>query len=99
MSHEVAEWMDDPNTSNPVPPWGGEGQVPSPNCQANLEVGDPLTGTDVSPVTLGGFAYTLQELAFFSWFYGGPSLGSGGNYSNNGKFTGFAIACPPGGTH
>ena len=99
MSHEVAEWMDDPNTSNPVPPWGAEGQVPSPNCQANLEVGDPLTGTDVSPVTLGGFAYTLQELAFFSWFYGGPSLGSGGNYSNNGKFTGFAIACPPGGTH
>jgi hypothetical protein len=99
MSHEVAEWMDDPNTSNPVPPWGAEGQVPSPNCQGNLEVGDPLTGTDISPVTLSGFAYTLQELAFFSWFYGGSSLGSGGNYSNNGTFTGFAIACPPGGTH
>jgi hypothetical protein len=105
MSHEVTEWMDDPNGSNPTPPWGFIGQDPSA-CQvgptsttSNLEVGDPLTGTDLSPVTLGGFAYTLQELAFFSWFYGGASLGSGGLYSNNGSFTGFAKTCPPGGTN
>lgn len=99
MSHEVAEWMDDPNTSNPVPSWGAEGQVPSPNCQNNLEVGDPLTGTAFPQVTLGGVTYDLQELTFYSWFYGGTSLGSGGDYSNNGTFTGFAKACPPGGTN
>jgi len=97
MSHEVAEWMDDPNTSNPVPVWGAEGQ--QSGCQNNLEVGDPLTGTAFPPVTLNGVTYSLQELAFYSWFYGGTSLGSGGKYSNNGTFTGFAIACPPGGTH
>lgn len=97
MSHEVAEWMDDPNTSNPVPSWGHIGQ--QPNCQPNLEVGDPLTGTSFPSVVLAGVTYDLQELAFFSWFYGGASLGAGGKYSNNGSFSGFAIACPPGGTH
>lgn len=105
MSHEVAEWMDDPDTSNPTPPWGFIGQDPT-KCQggptattSSLEVGDPLTGTAFPPVTLNGVTYDLQELAFFSWFYGGTSLGSGNKYSNNGTFTGFAIACPPGGTH
>lgn len=104
LSHEVAEWMDDPNGSNPVPVWGNEGQVVG-GCQNNLEVGDPLSegfGTPTNPfsVTLNGFDYHLQELAFFSWFYGqSPSFGAGGDYSDNGSFTGFAIACPPGGTH
>jgi len=97
MSHEVAEWMDDPNTTNPVPLWGHIGQ--QANCQNNLEVGDPLTGTAFPSVTLGGVTYDLQELAFYSWFIGGTSLGSGGDYSNNGTFTGFAKACPPGGTN
>ena len=102
MSHEVAEWMDDPNGTNMVPIWGTIGQ--QPNCQSNLEVGDPLSPGSTTPtnpfkVTLNGFTYTLQELAFFSWFYGGVSLGSGGKYSNNGTLIGFANACPPGGTH
>jgi len=97
MSHEVTEWMDDPTGINLVPLWGAMGQ--QHGCQNNLEVGDPLSpGTPLS-VTLNGFTYTLQELAFFSWFYGGISLGSGGKYSNNGTLTGFANACPPGGTH
>jgi hypothetical protein len=84
-SHELAEWMDDPDTSNPAPAWGYTGQVIG--CQANLEVGDPLTGTYLPTVTMNGFDYTLQELAFFSWFFRqSPSLGSGGLYSNNGSF-------------
>jgi len=92
-SHEVGEWMDDPLGTNPTPNWGNIGQVVG--CQNNLEVGDPLTGTLFTPVTLAGFAYNPQELAFFSWFYGqSPSLGAGGDYSNNGTFTGFAKACP-----
>lgn len=85
MSHEVGEWMNDPYGSNETAPWGGTGQVGG--CQANLEVGDPLTGTSVAPVTMpNGFTYSLQELAFFSWFYGGPSIGVNGWYSNNGTF-------------
>jgi hypothetical protein len=105
LSHEVAEWMDDPLGSNPVPAWGAEGQVPAGSCQNTLEVGDPLspnldTPTNPFSVTMpNNVTYTLQELAFFSWFYGGPSIASGGLYSDNGTFIGFAIGCPPGGSH
>jgi hypothetical protein len=86
LSHEVAEWMNDPFGSNETAPWGDTGQVSG--CQANLEVGDPLTGSDVAPVTMpNGFTYSLQELAFFSWFFGAPSIGVNGWFSDNGTFT------------
>jgi hypothetical protein len=86
MSHEVAEWMNDPFGANEAAPWGHTGQVQG--CQATLEVGDPLTGTDVAPVTMpNGFTYNLQELAFFSWFFGAPSIGVNGWYSDNDTFT------------
>jgi hypothetical protein len=85
-THEVAEWMDDPMGTNPTPAWGNIGQVVG--CQANLEVGDPLSGTFFPPVILNGFTYDPQELAFFAWFYRlSPSNGAGGLYSNNGTFT------------
>lgn len=53
-----------------------------------LEVGDPLTGTLLPPVTMpNGYAYDLQELAFFSRFEGGQSTGAnGGWYSNDETF-------------
>ena len=84
-SHEVAEWANDPYIINNTPPWGHTGQVLG--CQGNLEVGDPLTGTE-APRIVGknGFTYHLQELAFFSWFFGNPSLGIHGWDSNNGTF-------------
>lgn len=87
MSHEVAEWMNDPFTNNPVPPWGHIGQ--QPGCQNNLEVGDPLSGTLAPPIynPKNGFTYHLQELAFFSWFYGAPSDGIHGWFSDNDTFT------------
>jgi hypothetical protein len=86
IAHELGEWANDPYTINLVPPWGDTGQVSG--CQGNLEVGDPLTGTIVPTVTQpNGFTYDLQELAFFSWFFGGPSIGINGWYSNNGTFT------------
>jgi hypothetical protein len=85
LSHEVDEWVNDPMVSNPTPPWGHTGQVGG--CQANLEVGDPLTGTTIPAVTMpNGFTYHLQELAFFSWFFGAPSIGINGWFSDNGKF-------------
>lgn len=45
--------------------------------------------------------YHLQELAFYSWFFGSTELGkgAGGWYSDNGGFNFFAPICPPGGWH
>lgn len=97
-SHEVNEWINDPATTNPTPAWGNIGQVSG--CQSNFEVGDPLSGTLMPTVSMpNGFTYHLQELAFYSWFYGGASLGAGGKYSSNGTFAGAANLCPPGGTN
>jgi hypothetical protein len=85
-SHEIGEWMDDPFGNNPTPAWGHSGQVGG--CQGNLEVGDPLTGTNIPQVTgTNGYAYNLQELAFFSWFYGAPSIAANGWFSDNDTFT------------
>ena len=85
-AHEVAEWMNDPFGNNPVPAWGHIGQ--QPGCQGNLEVGDPLTGTDIPTVTMpNGYAYHLQELVFFSWFFGAPSIAVNGWFSDNNTFT------------
>ncbi len=86
MAHEVGEWMDDPLGSNGVPNWGHIGQ--QTGCQNNLEVGDPLSGSNLPGVLMpNGFTYALQELAYFSWFYRqSPSLGTDGDFSNNETF-------------
>lgn len=90
-SHELAEWMDDPLGGNPVPAWGNTGQVQGA-CQNNLEVGDPLTGNEAPRIFMpNGFTYHLQELAFFSWFFGSidggpPSIGVNRWFSNNDTF-------------
>ena len=91
MSHEINEWQDDPFGNNPTPKWGHIGQVDA--CQGNLEVGDPLSGTNLPVVKMSKFNYHLQELAFFSWFYGKPSTGAGGKFSDNGTLTSPQGAC------
>ena len=92
LTHEVSEWMDDPNGVNPTKPWGNIGQVVG--CQNNLETGDPLSGT-VKTDVLNGKTYHVQELAFYSWFYHqNPSQGVNGWFSNFGKFTIDANPCP-----
>ena len=92
LTHEVGEWMDDPLTNNPTPAWGHIGQVSG--CQTNLEVGDPLSGTLFPTVTLGGFTYHPQELAFFSWFYRqSPSIGVNEWYSDNGTLAYAGAVC------
>jgi hypothetical protein len=99
-SHEIGEWMDDPLAYNDTPPWGNVGQVSG--CQSNWEVGDPLSGTLMPPITMNGKEYQMQELAFFSWYFnkdGDPSVGAGGKFSSNGTFQRPAKACPPGGTN
>jgi len=97
LAHEINEWMQDPGGTNATPAWGGVGQVSG--CQNNYEVGDPLSGTLLPVATLNGFNYHLQELAFFSWFYGAPSIAANGAYSDGGTFKGAAKTCPPGGTN
>lgn len=86
LSHEVGEWMNDPTGSNYTAEYTiGSGS--SAYCQGNYEVGDALSGYFMPPIVgKNGYAYTVQELAFFSYFYGGPSIGVNGWYSNNGTF-------------
>lgn len=86
LSHEVGEWMNDPNGSNYVTLYNVNALSPTGPaiCQGNYEVGDILAGVFMPPVTgKNGYTYTLQELAFFSYFYGGPSRAVNGWYSNN----------------
>jgi hypothetical protein len=91
LTHEVSEWMADPDGSNATKPWGHVGQVSG--CQQNLETGDPLSGTE-KPDSLNGKTYHVQELAFSSWFYHqSPSQGVNGWFSNFGKFKTAAKAC------
>ena len=93
LAHEISEWANDPFVNNPVPPWGHIGQ--QPNCQGNLETGDPLTGTQFAlPPTKvsGGPTYHLQELAFFGWFYA-DNVGVNGWYSSRGTFTSPSTLC------
>jgi hypothetical protein len=96
LSHEIGEWMDDPLGNNFVPGWTGGQQH---GCQPNLEVGDPLSGTQFPTVTLGSMPYHPQELAFLSWFMGTPSIATdSGTFSNNATFTadaGQVLSCPP----
>jgi hypothetical protein len=104
LSHEMGEAINDPTGGNPTPQWGGLGQVVG-TCQNNFEVGDPLSegySTPTKPFAVkasNGVTYHMQELAFFSWFFGGKSLGAGLKFSDNGSFAGDAKACPPGGTN
>jgi hypothetical protein len=95
-SHEIGEWMNDPLGTNPTPTWGNIGQISG--CRSTFEVGDPLTGTNMPVITLNGYDYHLQELAFISWFYGTVPFSAGGTFSSNGTFGGPAQPCPPGGT-
>jgi len=74
--------MDDPFTNNATPPWGHTGQVSG--CQANLEVGDPLSGTEFTELGANGFTYHVQDLAFVPWFAQAMS-----SFSVNGWFSFF----------
>lgn len=86
LNHELGEFVNDPWGTNGTPAWGDTGQVPDGDCQNNLEVGDPLTGSYYN-VVLNGYTYHPQELTFFDWFFRTPSRGTGGLYSFEGSFT------------
>jgi hypothetical protein len=89
LSHELAEWLDDPYGNNPTPGWIG----PS-GCQSNLEVGDPVY-QDGFIAPLNAFNYHLTNLAFLSWFaQQSPSTAVNGWYTfTNGVFSNPATRC------
>ncbi len=86
LSHEVAEWFNDPFGFNPVPPFNPNPPFQSPPpaggfCQGNLEVGDPLAGVPF-PITVNGTTYNPQVVALLPWFERQvPSDAFNGDYS------------------
>jgi hypothetical protein len=97
LSHEIGEWMNDPTGSNETTAYTISLPGSAPYCQSNYEVGDALAGTFMPPIKgSNGYTYTVQELAFFSYFYGGPSFGVNGWYSSNDTFkTDAGAVCSP----
>ena len=68
LSHEVAEWLNDPFGNNPVPPWQNPGDLQI--GQGNLEVGDVLEFfvPNSTPVTINGVTYHPVNEALLPWF-------------------------------
>lgn len=63
LSHEIAEWGDDPFTNNAVNPWVTP-TAPQYGCTTLLETGDPVVGIGF---TLPGNTYDTGTLADGSW--------------------------------
>jgi hypothetical protein len=88
MSHEVAEWLNDPFVNDRVPRWSVPSE-PQYGCNSSFEVGDPLVG---HVFTINGLHY--QDEADFSWFSRQkPSIGANGWYSYRGTFRTYSAAC------
>ena len=90
LSHEMAEWLNDPYGSNVVPNWTSP-IAPQYGCNNLLEVGDPLVGV---VFTVTGFTQHLQDESFFSWFARQKlSIGIKGRYTYLGTFKGLSKVC------
>lgn len=90
-THEIGELLNDPFIRNGAPAWGFVGQYLL-GCSTLFEVGDPLTGTQFE-LKHNGWMYHPQELAFFSWFFRTPAIGTGGKYSFKGTFSSTEPRC------
>ncbi len=87
LSHEVAEWLNDPFYNNAVPAW----IQPQTNvCGGSLlEVGDPVTNYSFRVKH-----FWLQDIALFSWFTRqSPSIGYQGRYDYLGRLAAPAANC------
>jgi hypothetical protein len=90
LANMVAGWINNPTTLNPAPRW------PSSTFTGSvLEVAYPqCLGGKLTTITMPKFAYSVQDLAFKSWFYNGiTNTGFNGQFSMFGSLT---IANPPG---
>lgn len=88
LSHEIAEWYNDPFVNNIVPEWFTP-TAPQYGCTNILEVGDPLVG-----FFFRKNGYSLQDEAFYSWFARDvPSQGINGQYTFRDNFSGPSQGC------
>ena len=98
LSHEVAEWMNDPFGTNMVPRW----LFPNNSgCQSNLETGDPVEvlPRTAYPVAIGGFTYHPQTEALLQWFSRetkSSAFSSAYTYPDTRALTAPSTACPAG---
>jgi hypothetical protein len=78
LSHELAEWANDPLTNNYVPMW----KFPNEECSQNnlLEVADPMSNGPTADqldlyykVRVNNFDYTIQNAMVWEWFTGKPT--------------------------
>ncbi len=93
LSHEVAEWLDDPFGNNKVQPWA----VPTAQqygCTDLLETGDPVVGIGwEQPV--GNVTYHPEDEVFKSWFARDkPSVAQAGKYTYMGAYNPFGFTWP-----
>jgi probable HAF family extracellular repeat protein len=91
LSHEVAEWLDDPFINGFVPHWTIPG---SSDCDGDiLEVGDPLNSVQFQ-IPFHNRVYHPQDIAFLSWFVrDSPSRAINGYYSFNNTLPRFSVPC------
>ncbi len=89
MSHEAAEWVNDPFGNNPTPNWVNAGG----GCQNNLETGDFLEGMPGASFTVDGF--TFQDETNLYWFARTPrpTPATAGNYNFLGTLTSPSTPC------
>jgi hypothetical protein len=71
LSHEIAEWIDNPFGTNLVQPYRIP-TAPPGSCSAALETGDPLAGVWLpmagNPDAAAGFLWHPQDELFLNWF-------------------------------
>ena len=94
LSHEVAEWINDPYVNNIVPGWRDPA---SGVCFNNLlEVADPVEFLPNPSFTVrtDGRTYHLTDTVGISWFaHDVPSRELGGAYSYDGNLRTFSALC------
>ncbi len=102
LSHEIAEWADDPFVNNTVEPWLTP-TAPQYGCTSLLETGDPVVGIGFSkgvntfeqgPTPVGGFqvadgTYHPEDEALLPWFMRviSNTISQPSQSSTNGRYT------------
>jgi hypothetical protein len=89
LSHEVAEWLDDPFVNNVVQPWLTP-TAPQYGCTGVLETGDPVVGVwfplPGNPDAAGNHVWHPEDEVNANWFARGGTTALGLN-SWDGRYT------------
>lgn len=98
LSHEIAEWIDDPFLTSLVPPWTlipyGCNQLAESGDYISANLSDGTVPTAIVPVTVGGTTYHLEDVVMLDWFTRAPrSEAANGWYSFNNTLTKVSEPC------